>query len=32
VVGFASQAVHEIFADRGEELVVYSFWWSAPDE
>ncbi|MCX5195702.1 cupin domain-containing protein [Streptomyces sp. NBC_00249] len=32
LVGFASQAVHEIFADQGEELVIYSFWWSAPDE
>ncbi|GLX17376.1 cupin domain-containing protein [Streptomyces lavendulae] len=32
MVGFASQSVHEIFADQGEELVVYSFWWSAPDE
>ncbi|WP_406863882.1 cupin domain-containing protein [Streptomyces sp. HUAS MG47] len=32
MVGFASRAVHEIFADQGEDLVVYSFWWSAPDE
>ncbi|MFJ4282483.1 cupin domain-containing protein [Streptomyces massasporeus] len=32
LVGFASQAVHEIFADQGEELVIFSFWWPATDE
>ncbi|MEU6684162.1 cupin domain-containing protein [Streptomyces sp. NPDC046832] len=32
LVGFASQSVHEIFADQGEELVIYSFWWPATDE
>ena len=31
VAGFPSQSVHEVFADRGEELVIFSFWWSAPD-
>ncbi|MBD0742905.1 cupin domain-containing protein [Streptomyces sp. CBMA152] len=31
VVGWPSQVVHEVFADRGEELVIFSFWWSAPD-
>ncbi|MER6997173.1 cupin domain-containing protein [Streptomyces sp. NPDC000410] len=31
VTGFPSRAVHEVFADQGEELVIFSFWWSAPD-
>ncbi|WP_250301015.1 cupin domain-containing protein [Streptomyces sp. A 4/2] len=29
-VGFPSHAVHEAFADRGEELTVFSFWWPVP--
>ncbi|MFI9720180.1 cupin domain-containing protein [Streptomyces sp. NPDC052396] len=30
-VGFPPHAVHEVFADQGEELVVFSFWWPAAD-
>ncbi|MFI9645609.1 cupin domain-containing protein [Streptomyces sp. NPDC052040] len=31
VVGFPSHAVHEAFADQGEDLHLLSLWWDAPD-
>ncbi|MDT0467791.1 cupin domain-containing protein [Streptomyces gibsoniae] len=31
VVGFPSHAVHEAFADQGEDLDILSLWWDAPD-
>lgn len=30
--GFPPNAVHEVFADRGEELTVFSFWWPTADD